>query len=66
MIIFYFLAIGIANRIEFVGTFYMHIMEVVPLPLFWLSILPTMAIMYIPYYLERAYWQLWRYPKFYQ
>ena len=46
--------------------FYKRIAEVVTVPLFWLTLPPALTIMYIPYYLERAYWEQIRFPKLFK
>jgi len=38
------------------ANFYKHTFEVLGLPLYWLSLPPTLALIYIPFYLERIYW----------
>lgn len=66
VMLFFPLAILTAQNSKLVGNFYKHILEVIRLPLFWLSIPPTLMIMVTPYYLERLYWQLYRFPRIFQ
>ena len=43
--------------------FYMRVQEVIGSPLYWLTFLPTLALSFLPYYLEKCYWTLWRFPQ---
>ena len=43
--------------------FYMRVPEVIGSPLYWLTFLPTLALSFLPYYLEKCYWTLWRFPQ---
>ena len=66
-LVLYILVMGTAHNMPGGSpNFYKHMLEVLTLPIYWLSLIPTIAIGFIPYYLERAYWQLWRFPKFFQ
>ena len=44
----------------------MHLAEVIQVPLFWLSLPPAVFLMTVPFYFERIYWLLLRFPKFYR
>jgi len=45
--------------------FYKHMFEILRIPLFWLAILMSAAIMVLPLIFERYYWQLYRFPRFF-
>lgn len=45
--------------------FYKRIIELFTLPMFWLSIMPALFIMFLPYYIERTYWQRFRFPEYF-
>ena len=54
--------IMVAGNFPGLSTFYKHIQEVISLPIFWMSLPPTITIMCVPYYFERIYWQLFKFP----
>ena len=43
--------------------FYQRAPEVLLQPLYWLTLVPTLALSILPYYLEKCYWNLWRFPQ---
>lgn len=61
---FYPITVLIAGGFPEASDLRYHAFEIIRLPLFWLSILPAVAVMAIPFYLERLYWQLFSYPEF--
>ena len=62
----YPLSLLIASRAPGISLLYKHGFEIMSLPLFWLAIIPTVALMVTPFYLERIYMQVYLYPQFYQ
>ena len=55
ILFFYPLSVFISNR-QPITNFYMHLAEVIQVPLFWLSLPPAVFLMTVPFYFERIYW----------